>query len=97
MSSISASHCLPVIYKNFLVWFYPSYSSSKRKEVSLLHVFTHEVVLEHGSFFRVAFTMQYAWEAAVVMKFGKFVGLETIIRVAYIDLENSQAVVTSKA
>jgi hypothetical protein len=41
--------------------------------------------------------MQYAWEAAVVMKFGKFVGLETIIRVAYIDLENSQAVVTSKA
>lgn len=54
--------------------------------------------LEYVRSFRDAFTVQNAREAAAVMvKFGKFVGPGTIITVAYIDPDNFQTAVSSGA
>jgi metal iron transporter len=54
--------------------------------------------LEYARSFRDAFSMQHAREAAAVMvKFGKFVGPGTIITVAYIDPDNFQTAVSSGA
>jgi len=54
--------------------------------------------LEYLHSFRNVFTMHNAREAAAVMvKFGKFVGPGTIITVAYIDPDNFQTAVSSGA